>query len=429
MLGFSNGGLHIDSVAKNSNFDLTDEQQKAMELLNSGENIFLTGGAGSGKSYVVRAFMQDKDPKTFPLLASTGAAAVLVGGRTFHSFFGLGIMEGGPVATFERASKEGRVLKRIAAVEGIIIDEISMIPLAAFEIAEKLSRLARQSSLPWGGMRVIIVGDFAQLPPVSRERKKEWCFRSPTWESTGLMNCTLTHNQRVQENDFLDVLADVRQGQVTSRVKTFLDNHLREHDQDDKSTRLFPRRDQSETHNKNELEEIGRPLHEIDSIYIGEAKYVEALKKASPVPEKLLLKEGAQVMFLQNDPQKRWVNGTRGTVVDISADKIIVEKKSGRDVTVDKAQFSYLNADGNIIASVINFPLTLAYATTIHKSQGATLDDLWVDLTRLWEPGQAYVALSRLKKSSGLKLLGWSPRSFIVDPEVISFYRRMEIVK
>lgn len=408
------------------NFELTEEQQSAFELLESGENVFLTGGAGSGKSYLVRAFMYDKDPKTFPLLASTGAAAVLVGGRTFHSFFGLGIMEGGPQATFDRASKEGRILKRIAGVEGIIIDEISMIPSSAFEVAEKLAKKARGSSLPWGGMRVIIVGDFAQLPPVSRERKKEWCFQSPIWADTGLINCQLTHNQRVNESRFLDVLADVRQGQVTARVKSFLDDHLREHDQDDKSTRLFPRRDQSEIHNQRELEEIGRPLHEIHSIFIGDEKHIETLRKASPVPEKLHLKEGAQVMFLQNDPQKRWVNGTRGTVVDISADKIIVEKKNGRDVSVEKAQFSFLNAEGNVIASVINFPLTLAYATTIHKSQGATLDELWVDLNRLWEPGHAYVALSRLKNSSGLKLLGWSPRSFIVDPDVISFYRRMD---
>jgi ATP-dependent DNA helicase PIF1 len=130
-------------------------------------------------------------------------------------------------------------------------------------------------------------------------------------------------------------------------------------------------------------------------------------------------------MFVQNDPQKRWVNGTKGTVVDIEADKITVEKDRGRHVTVEKTQFSLQDADGRTVASVINFPLTLAYATTIHKSQGATLDEIWVDLSRLWEPGHAYVALSRLRSGDGLKLLGWSPRSIITDPEVTKFYQNL----
>jgi ATP-dependent DNA helicase PIF1 len=136
----------------------------------------------------------------------------------------------------------------------------------------------------------------------------------------------------------------------------------------------------------------------------------------------LRLKVGAEVMFIQNDPNKRWVNGTRGTVVQIEDDKIIVEKLKGRDVTVEKQQFSYLDADGNVVASVIQFPLVLAYATTIHKSQGATLDELWCDLSNLWEPGQAYVALSRLRYGRGLKILRWNARSIKMDPQVQMFY-------
>jgi ATP-dependent exoDNAse (exonuclease V) alpha subunit len=150
------------------------------------------------------------------------------------------------------------------------------------------------------------------------------------------------------------------------------------------------------------------------------------LRKNSPLPNELVIKVGCKGMFLQNDPQKRWVNGTRGTVVEIGTDKIIVEKDSWRHVTVDKTQFALQNADGNTVASVINFPLNLAYASTIHKSQGATLDEMWVDLSRLWEPGQAYVALSRLRSGDGLKLLGWNTRSFITDPQVTRFYDTLE---
>jgi ATP-dependent exoDNAse (exonuclease V) alpha subunit len=129
------------------------------------------------------------------------------------------------------------------------------------------------------------------------------------------------------------------------------------------------------------------------------------------------------VIFLQNDPQKRWINGTRGTVTKIEVDKITVRKDGGREVNVDKTTFSLQDAEGNVTATVIQFPLTLAYATTIHKSQGATLDEVWCDLRSLWEPGQAYVALSRLRSAEGLKLVGWNPRSIIVDPKVLEFYQ------
>jgi ATP-dependent exoDNAse (exonuclease V) alpha subunit len=404
---------------------LSEDQKTAFEMLESGENVFLTGGAGSGKSYLVRCFREQVNPKTFPLLASTGAAAVIIGGRTFHSFFGLGIMDGGEQATLARVQNDQRALKRIAQVDGIIIDEISMIPASALRVAEEISRQARNSDLPWGGMRVIAVGDFAQLPPVSRTNQREWCFQDSVWRKSGFLIAQLKHNQRLQEGEFLNVLADVRAGVVTPLVREFLDAHLREDDPDDKCTRLFPRRDQSEFFNQKELAEIQKPEVRIASIYLGLEKHIEILKKNCPVPAELVLKEGCKVMFVQNDVQKRWVNGTQGTVLAIESDRVIVEKQSGRDVTVEKSQFAIQDAEGNVIASVINFPLQLAYATTIHKSQGATLDSLWVDLTRLWEPGHAYVALSRLRTSQGLKLLGWTPKSIIADPAVLKFYSNL----
>jgi ATP-dependent DNA helicase PIF1 len=410
----------------NLGFELDSEQKLALEVLQSGENTFVTGGAGSGKSYLIQHFMRSLDRKSMPILASTGAAAVLLGGRTFHSFFGLGIMEGGPQETFHRIKDEAKILKRISQVEGIIIDEISMIPSSAFEVAENLARHARQSALPWGGLRVIVVGDFAQLPPVTRQgQKREWAFQSPIWEQSGFQVVELTKNQRTYDQEFLDVLQAVRQGKMSSLAKDYLDHKIREHDEEDESTRLFPRRDQSESFNQKKLAQIPSEEVRIPSIYLGQERLVEALKKNSPVPGELVLKVGCRVLFVQNDPSKRWVNGTKGTVVDITPDKITVEKDTWRHVTVEKAQFSLQDSEGRTVASVINFPLTLAYATTIHKSQGATLDEIWVDLSRLWEPGQAYVALSRLRTGQGLKLLGWNPRSIITDPAVTQFYQNL----
>lgn len=402
---------------------LSTEQQHALELLRSGENIFLTGGAGSGKSYLIRHFTQELDPKLSPILASTGAAAVLLGGRTFHSFFGLGIMEGGPDATYERAQKDHRLLNRLKKVEGVIIDEISMIPGAALMIAEALAQKARDSKLPWGGLRVICVGDFAQLPPVTKTGQRDWAFLNEAWARSGFQVCQISHNQRVQDDEFLDVLADVRYGKVTQRVFDFLSERVRPHDEEASGTRLFGRRDISENFNQKKLSEIREVEVCIDAIYIGAEKYIETLIKMSPVPQKLVLKVGCKVIFLQNDPQKRWINGTRGTVTKIDIDKITVKKEHGREVSVDKSSFSLQDAEGNVTATVIQFPLALAYATTIHKSQGATLDELWCDLRSLWEPGQAYVALSRLRSAEGLKLVGWNPRSIIADPKVLDFYR------
>lgn len=406
--------------------DLSPEQAAALDLLRSGENVFLTGGAGSGKSFLIRQFMREIDAKEFPILASTGAAAVLLGGRTFHSFFGLGIMEGGADAAYQRASRDNKLMARLRKVEGVIIDEISMIPGQALMIAEALSQKARESKLPWGGLRLIAVGDFAQLPPVTQSGPRDWCFLNEVWRNSGFQTSMLSHNQRVSDNLFLDVLSDVRHGLSTPQVRDFLNEHIQEHDPDHPGTRLFPRKINAENFNQMKLKELNEEEVTIDSIYFGSEKHIEILMKTAPVPVKLVLKLGCRVMFLQNDPQKRWVNGTRGIVTDIADDKIIVKKDGGREVQADKSSFALQDAEGNVMASVIQFPLTLAYATTIHKSQGATLDDLWCDLSNLWEPGHAYVALSRLRSAEGLHLIGWSPRSIIVDPKVLDFYKKLE---
>ena len=414
-----------------TSFTLSDEQNMALELLNSGENVFITGGAGSGKSFVLRHFMMTQDEqvsaKDIPILASTGAAAVLLGGRTFHSFFGLGIMEGGLEATLARAGKDGRLMKRLRQAEGVVIDEISMISGEAFHAAEYLARYARQSDLPWGGLRIIAVGDFAQLPPVTMaSKKRDWCFLTETWTKTNFLSLELTHNQRVQEKEFLDVLQTLRKGELSPEAIKFLNSKTKAHDEAKSGTRLFPRREQSEQYNQKKLDEIPNEEHVIDSIYLGEEKNVQVLKKSAPLPEKLRLKVGSHVLFIKNDPNKRWVNGTRGKIVSIEPDVIVVKKDGGREVKVEKAQLSILDADGNVRASMIQFPLLLAYATTIHKSQGATLDELWCDLGSLWEPGQAYVALSRLRSAEGLHIVRWSPRSFIADPQVNEFYKRLK---
>jgi len=405
-----------------TDIELHGDQLEAFHLLLSGENVFLTGAAGSGKSFLIKKFLKEFSKNEFPVLASTGAAAVLVGGRTFHSFFGLGIMEGGPEKVFEKAKKDKRLKKRISAVEGIVIDEVSMISGDVLDIADRIARWARENEHPFGGLRVIAVGDFAQLPPINKIGPRSWGFKHPIWERAQFQKAFLTTNHRTQDEEFLRVLGDIREGKVTERVYEFLNQKIRTHDESDSGIRLFPFRNQSDQFNLRQLDKIEAEGHVFPTLYWGDENKIEKMKTTFPVPVELVLKVGAEVIFTQNDPQKRWINGTQGVVRQIENDEITVEKRRGREVTVEKVSFDLLNAEGDVIMSASQFPLNLGYATTIHKSQGATLDKIWCDLSQLWEPGQAYVALSRLRDSKGLNLIKWTPNSIKADPEVIRFY-------
>lgn len=408
--------------------NLSPCQENALNQLSAGSgNFFVTGRAGTGKSYLVRQFLKGRDRKTFPVVASTGAAAVLVGGRTFHSFFGLGIMEGGVEKTVERALGEKRVLSRLKKIEGFVLDEVSMIPGSALRAAEEICRSARKNKAPWGGARVIAVGDFAQLPPINpHSQEKEWAFLEPAWRKSMLKPLILKTVLRTEDAAFVNVLNSIRDGLVTDEVRLYLERKIDLDEELTGSTRLFPLRNTAESFNRQRLTEIKKPLKEFPTKYTGDARAIETLKKQAPIPEVLHLKETALVMIRVNEPNFAYANGSLGVIVKIAEDCLTIRLKNGKEVDLEPATFSLLNADGNAIATATNFPVTLAYATTIHKAQGATLDAMVCDLRNLWEPGQAYVALSRLKSGGGLSLLGWDEGSIRVDPQVAEFHRSFE---
>ncbi|MES2768659.1 MAG: DEAD/DEAH box helicase [Bdellovibrionota bacterium] len=407
-------------------FTLTECQQNAMELLNKSENIFLTGVAGSGKSFLLQHFLKDKNSKTHPVVASTGAAAVLVKGVTFHSFFGLGILEGGPEKTIQRALKDGRLKKRINTVDTIIIDEISMIPGVAFEVAENICREVRKSQVPWGGIRIIAVGDFGQLPPVSiGGKEKDWAFQNHTWENSNFQVAYLKTIMRSTDEKFLRVLNFIRNGQVNFEVNEFLNSKIKKPTDDFTGTILFSHRNSVEDYNLTKLSNLKGDLLTFKTAYSGSSKFLEAIKKASPVPEVLQLKIGALVMIRKNDPQGAYVNGTLGTVKSAKEGELRVEMLNGNTAKLEPETFSYMNAEGEVVAAAENFPVNLAWATTIHKSQGITLDAATIDLSRVFEAGQAYVALSRVKSSDALFLSGWNPNAIRASAEVKNFHSQI----
>ena len=405
--------------------ELTPCQSLALKDLQSTDNIFLTGEAGTGKSFLIHHYILRYSPKA-PILASTGAAAVLIGGRTFHSFFALGILEGGREKTVEKALKNGKLRKRLKECDEIIIDEISMLPGEVLATAEEIARTAREVDSPWGGLRVIAVGDFAQLPPVTRfSARRDWGFLHPIWKFSQFRTLCLKSPVRFIDSDFYQALNSIRMGKMTDKVKSILQQRGEEEWPED-VTHLYPRRNKVKEYNDKRLDDLDSRLVSIETLYSGRAPFVEQLKRNSPIPEALHLKEGAYVMLQQNDPIGRWVNGSTGWVRNIGNEKILVELTNGRFVKVAKVTFSQLNAEGDIVAEALNFPLTLAYATTIHKSQGQTFEKAVMDLKGLWEPGQAYVALSRLRDQGGLYLKGWDIKSFRVDPAVEKFYEYIQ---
>lgn len=402
---------------------LNPEQSLAIKSLQSDCNIFLTGAAGSGKSFVLKEYIKKND---VPILASTGAAAILIGGCTFHSYFGLGIMEGGPEATLARAKKNKKLQKRLKKNSTVIIDEVSMLSGAMLSTAEQIARNARAEDLPWGGMRVIAVGDFAQLPPISLyNQDKDWAFQHSVWEISDFKPVVLKKIMRSTNAHYLNVLNSLRFGRCNEEVKDFLNQCMKSTTTDAELTRLFPRRDSVEKYNLEKLKNNPNPLYTFETLYEGTARDIESFKKNSPIANTIQIKIGALVMLRQNDQERRWVNGSLGYIQKISPENLEIKLLSGRVIDVLKQEFTLLDAEMNPVVKAVNFPITLAWAMTIHKAQGVTVDRLSVDLRNLWEPGQAYVALSRVRDPSELYIEGWNAKSIFADPHVEKFHQSL----
>ncbi len=403
---------------------LTPSQTEAFcDLIEGRENIFLTGGPGTGKSFLIQKFLEDS-AEDIPVVASTGAAAILIGGRTFHSFFGLGIMQGSIEMVVQQAVKNKRVKKRIKDTKTLVIDEVSMLSASTLDAAEQISRTIKKSHAPWGGIRIIAVGDFAQLPPITREKKKEWCFLSKTWQHSRFKKVILREVKRTNDAEFLEVLEDIRWGRSSERVHQFLNQRLLSSDDVISNVpHVFPRRAQTDAFNRARLSEIESESRFYPTDYGGKDIYIERLKRDAPIPEILELKKGAMVMLRMNDPKQRYVNGTVGTIEELEEEQLLI--RVGRQLfEIEPFTFTVLDDEGEEAAFASNFPVTLAYASTIHKVQGTTLERCHISLRGLWEPGQAYVALSRARSGDGITLIDWDESSILADAAVQEFYEK-----
>lgn len=397
------------------------------KLLDSKENIFLTGLAGTGKSQVIKLYRQIEALHQIqrPIVASTGAAALLVNGVTFTSFFGLGMMVGSKDNIINKAMSRRQVCERIIYTDTIIVDEISMISGLMMEVANELCQKVRQNNKFFGGMRIICVGDFAQLGPYSETNIIDWCFKNPVWKKAKFKIIQLKQVMRTNDKEFLEILSNAREAKIDQKMKKFLDSKIYKGSYFDfEGARIFSRNKEVDDYNNKKLENIKSPLIKAPTKYVGEKRYIDIMKRNLIIGDSVEFKQGALVMTRVNNPSEGYINGTIGKILQIHPDRILIRTLNGHKIYIRKHIFEFHNGAGELVAAAKNFPITLAWAITIHKSQGATLDKALISLKRLWLPGQAYTALSRLKTGDGLYLTDWNPESFIADPDVLKLYRQ-----
>lgn len=406
---------------------LNKSQEAALKLLMSNDNVFLTGAAGTGKSFLINHYRKNFAPKV-PVVSSTGAAAVLVSGRTFHSFFGLGTMHENYDVILQNAISNPFLVGRIKRLNTVIIDEVSMLSGRALDLANLICKTIKgQQELPFGGVRLIIVGDFFQLPPVSEKGEVDWAFESFSWNECNFKCFELKEFMRTKETEFLKILSSIRAGWCGTAEMKFLNEHLLKKDEEFVGTRIFARKNKVLEYNEQSLNLLEGEFTTYSTLYDGEIEYVDRLRRSLPIDDELRVKEEALVMIRINDNsrQQLYVNGTLGHIQHMDDEEMLILTLNGRLITLKKHSFQLRDGDGEVLASAKNFPITVAYAVTIHKSQGATIDQAVLELSGLWDSGQAYTALSRLSQSQGLKILSWDKRSIKIDPKVVQFYKKI----
>jgi len=409
-------------------------QKEALKVLKMGENVFLTGPAGSGKTYVLNEYIEFLKSRgvEVAVTASTGIAATHLKGVTIHSWSGIGIKDRLSPYDLEALEEKAYLWKRFEKTKVLVIDEISMLSASTLDCVDRVCKLFKRNELPFGGMQVVFSGDFFQLPPIQRtqsysddglffdepqESTTPFAFTSDAWKNSHLHVCYLSEQHRQEDSDLLSILDAIREGVWDEEYMRVLEERIVEH-HDEEITMLYTHNVNVDAFNGKKLNSIDTPLREYVMSTSGKAPLIETLKRGCLVPENLIIKEGAFVMFVKNNPSVGYVNGTTGVVIGYSNDGYpIVETKDGREYVATPQSWS-IEEGSKVLAEISQVPLKLAWAVTIHKSQGMTLDRAVIDLSSSFVEGQGYVALSRVKTLDGLFLKGFNQMSLEVHQEV-----------
>lgn len=398
-------------------------QDKALEVLKSGQNVFLTGEPGAGKSYVINLFTE------YLLSMGRYIAATHIKGQTIHSWSGIGIKDKVTERDINAIMGKHYVVQRILNAEVLIIDEVSMLNGDAIDSVDKVCRAARGAAdfmgnageKPFGGLQVIFVGDFFQLPPIKSDK---FAFQSNAWLAADPKVCYLDEQHRQSDAIFLDLLTSLRNGTIEKRHIDILKS--RNIPAPEGITRLFTHNKDVDYVNTQELAKIEGDKRVYRMASSGIDFLIATLKKNCLSPEELHLKIGAKVMFTRNEARSkeryfedpRYVNGTIGEVVAMNDGHVVVLTNDGIEVVAMYEEWC-IEDRGITKASIRQIPLRLAYAITVHKCQGMSLDTATMDLGKAFEYGQGYVALSRVRSLEGLYLEGLNEMALMMHPEVV----------
>ena len=449
-------------------------QSSALDILKTGQNVFLTGSAGSGKTYTLNQYIDYLRARRVPVAvtASTGIAATHMNGTTIHSWSGIGIKDELSDRDLANLSRKQFLADRLKDTAVLIIDEISMLHAKQLNLVSQVLKYVRKNDKAFGGIQVVVAGDFFQLPPIGSKgetNREKFAFMSEAWLDAKFHICYLSEQHRqVSEAangglDLDDILNQIRRQEVSFEAIAALEATF-DQNVDIKRTRLYTHNLNVNKINDKELAALDGDMMRFEATATGDSKLVETLKKTVRTQDDLVLKVGAKVMFIKNNSELGVSNGTMGELIGFAAVKIddskdtsddliedtaqdaiakntknkakkdkeskekpkdkkpttqkmpVVRLNSGREVIAEPEEWIIEDETGDVLASYLQVPLCLAWAITIHKSQGMTLEAAEIDLSRTFELGQGYVALSRLKSLAGLQLLGMNDMSLQLDP-------------
>jgi ATP-dependent DNA helicase PIF1 len=415
---------------------LSDKQQEAYDLIKQGKNIFLTGSAGHGKTFLIKKIARDlKHIKNIGITSTTGTSAILIGGTTLHSYLGIGLGKDDVSSLYIKIKRNKKILDRWLDLDILIIDEISMLFCDLFDKLEHLGRVIKQNPKPFGGIQLILSGDYLQLPCISSNL---FCFDAKTWKECIQHTVNLTYNFRQSHYAFQKCLDEIRIGEVTTETLEILKSRVGVELKNDFGilpTKLYSLNKNVDDENSRELDNLciknpGLQFFEYDVDYKVHKKGLrdveEKIRKNCNIPFNLQLCVGCQVMLLFNlDLNNQLCNGSRGVIVSFTETNLpIVKFLNGLVRTIDYKTWE-IDENGEKVISYTQIPLKIAYAISIHKSQGLSLDYTVISCSGIFTPGQFYVALSRVRSLEGLSLTDFDPKYIITDERVKEFYRNL----